>query len=141
MCGLVWVLWVRSYWCQDSIAYHPRKVAGDTDKFVIEVVSQGGQIEFRRFPGRRNSTPNWDFESWPTDARHSLGYEASFRWQHANKFFLEIWIPYWSIIAVAIPAVAALWWIPWSNRFSLRTLLIAITFVAFLFGVIVLLTR
>ena len=45
-------------------------------------------------------------------------------------------ISYWMCITVFV-RLAALPWLPWSNRFSLRTLLIATTLVAVGLGVVV----
>jgi hypothetical protein len=54
--------------------------------------------------------------------------------QFASEGWLggPIWIP-----TVILGSIAAAPWLPWSNRFSLRTLLIATTLVAVVLGVIV----
>jgi hypothetical protein len=44
-------------------------------------------------------------------------------------------MPYWFLVAItAMPGV--LFWLPWSRRFSLRTLLIATTLVAIALGIL-----
>ena len=45
-------------------------------------------------------------------------------------------VPYWSLVSSFV-LLAAIPWLPWSNRFSLRTLLIATTAVAVVLGIVV----
>ena len=49
-------------------------------------------------------------------------------------------LPY-CLLVLAMPAFGVIPWIRWSNRFSLRTLLIATTLIAVVLGLIVALTR
>ena len=49
-------------------------------------------------------------------------------------------VPYWFPVAI-LASLAAVPWIRWSKRFSLRTLLIATTLVAVGFGIVVVLSK
>jgi hypothetical protein len=52
-----------------------------------------------------------------------------------NEFGSDIWMPTWVLI-VATVTIGVIPWIHWSKRFSLRTLLIAITAVAVVLGLV-----
>lgn len=58
---------------------------------------------------------------------------------HLNGEVLDDWlftIPYWLLLILSAIA-GALSWVPWSKRFTLRTVLIAMTLVAVVLGLIV----
>ncbi len=76
------------------------------------------------------------------DANYELG-DTTGRWgvmRNASVTIPSHTVPAWSPVPV-IALIAALPWIRWSSRFSLRTLLIATTLVAVGLGLIVWLTR
>ena len=58
------------------------------------------------------------------------------RFSYLNNFGPSLIVPTWFLIGVAL-ALSAAPWIRWSNRFSIRTLLITTTLVAVVLGLIV----
>jgi hypothetical protein len=63
---------------------------------------------------------------------YTLSTEEMDFWSHGSGLA----IPYWLILACTT-TLAALPWLRWSKRFSMRTLLIALTAVAVVLGLIV----
>jgi hypothetical protein len=140
-CVLLIVLWVRSYSSWDTISYStapppedeedqvPRQVDFESWQGVCSVYSeQLSSWEPATFLNRWQYTTkappawlpqtHWSFEYGPADERH------------------EIKVPHWFLF-VSFAALALLPWIRWSKRFSLRTLLVAITLVAIVLGLLV----
>jgi hypothetical protein len=127
VCVLLVALWVRSYWWLDFVRIPltvSRGVCGS---------SFNGQLSI----GMLNESSNpraWSdyclpFEKFdPKAVRHLSG-----------RFSLEnplIWFPHWFLVALTIPGTLLAR--PWTiRRFSLRTLLIAMTLVAVVLGLIV----
>lgn len=78
--------------------------------------------------------------NWP----RLLGDESNplleFRWKRTTKYQVKVIFPLWSLLLV-MAVTSTLPWIRWSRRFSLRTLLIAMTLVAALLGAIVWATK
>jgi hypothetical protein len=106
------VLWVRSRWSEDTMFLtHP------LSSFVIK--SQASGLWIIRFK-------NDDYQ--PVAFWRSDPSDFPFNWEIV-KPDAGGWIPYWLTIFLAA-AVASLPFIPWSRRFSLRTILIATTLVA-----------
>ena len=138
MCLLLMALWVRSYWRFDSLAYRPYQ------DVMFRLLSDDGVIRFYNGsnPHSTNYVPimgdppaiGWTFDSRPNDLRSIR--DATL----LKKIFRGFWrpneadwhIPYWCCVILVAPAVA----IPWL-RFSLRTLLIAVTLVAVVLGLAV----
>jgi hypothetical protein len=116
---LLCVLWVRSYDAFDTLVlgYRPGRCA------VVDSVFGRIHIGFYNGPKR------FGFSSMPlTGVIPWISEKSTLVVSHLILAFLSA-------------ALAPLPWLPWSNRFSLRTLLIAIMLVAVLLGVIVLLIR
>ena len=122
---LLIVLWVRSYWCVDCLAYSSdlgivglRAVCGTVDVFFVN-----------------NTLPSkWFFESQVfTEAE--IAWESPVTWHHAPDYF-SVSVQYWLLILL-LATVPVVKWGRSSWRFSLRTLLIAMTLVAVALGVIV----
>jgi hypothetical protein len=123
---LLIALWVRSYWVYD-VAF---------------------------FPGSHNfaSMKGWLTMDEKLIAVGDVPNITRFRHDWGGLVLLSIsgnltpagvgrYCPHW-VLLVVIGQLAGLSWLPWwSNRFSLRTLLIATTFVAVGLGLIVWLTR
>jgi hypothetical protein len=82
-----------------------------------------GRFHIRR-PVDDNHGPFWHQASVLAFGRFGEGSER------------VIFIPYWFPVLI-LAAMAAFPWIRWSKRFSLRTLLIAMTVVAALLGAVV----
>jgi hypothetical protein len=140
------VLWTRSYWRFDSL-YGPVRV-GPVRSFVAESVHgqitvYSGPFTFHHrdsWPWGRNS--NWglldqsvidmlDKRFHPLPPLEAL---PSFYMSHSGLGDHFFHFPYWLPILV-LSAVVALPWIRW--RFSLRSLLLALTLVAAVLGLIV----
>jgi hypothetical protein len=134
-CVLLVVLWVRSYRFQDRCYGN---IPGTT---FIAAGSQLGYLyaifndEPRRdWVSRTTPLPN---EAWRKVYRENEPTKAP------NRFLLGIYfsppyatlcVPYWLLVLLST-LLAAAPWLRWSNRFSLRTLLIAMTLVAVVLGI------
>jgi hypothetical protein len=136
-CVLLIALWVRSYWIVDGFAIgNPWGVVSMRGELLVSVLDdRDGLVAQRRY---WTVTINEEFDSW------NFYDAATPTW---NIFFARgETLPGWfHIVAVKflalliIPLAIALYTCPrlrWSNRFSLRTLLIATTLVAVGLGVI-----
>jgi hypothetical protein len=144
-CVLLVVLWVRSYWWCDMFEKR-------TASQLLQLDSRKGRLSFWQnnlgWPGQSPKVTQLLLYSMdkgrfyghcPADA-----YQKPF-WNQASilafgRFGSElqrvIFIPYWFPVLIS-SALAAVPWIRWSKRFSLRTLLIATTLVAVVLGLIV----
>src|SRR6476620_9350131 len=125
-CVLLIVLWVRSYWWVDMVSKTTTTSSG------WRVCLFSGRLSARWGPGWRPinklhwalSRPIEETPAYPSD--DVLGFSL-----RRGYFSIPIWCAaVMSGLLAPIP-----WWlskIPWSRRFSLRTLLIATTLVAVL---------
>jgi hypothetical protein len=140
VCGIVFllliVLWVRSFRWIDSIhgTGYPKEfwcesLCGELGLLVL--TEQGGRPKNLRFFSRPPELvtyyANGLYDDWPTPFSTALGI----RWTLVRGFGLVIpcWMP-----VVFMGTLATIPWIPWSRRYSLRTLLILTTLVAVLLG-------
>jgi hypothetical protein len=129
-CVLFIVLWVRSYWwCDDIVG-----PVGTTQSFCIW--SDVGQVGFSLVDHRLKSLADggpWVFASeWtgnlPPRSRIDIPFLPSWATEH------DVVIRDWCLVLLMGASVAA----PWCHwRFSLRTLLIAMTLVAVVLGLVV----
>jgi hypothetical protein len=129
-CVLLIALWVRSNWWQDT-AY-----VSEPNTWIMHVHSYKGAIHLSRHP-YSGANSGWHFR---TDAIPKRDLLAPTPWplsQWESWPFLRFHAaaPHWLLAAIC-GAVAAAPWIRWSKRFSLRTLLIAMTLVAVVLGVV-----
>lgn len=148
LCLLLIVLWVRSYWWVDAMYGHLG--VGGVNSFVVESAEAQTTIYVGLLSIRHVDGWPWggDSEWGLLDEsvlnicdRHfcELRREAAIpnfsvyhsRWGHG-----AITIPNWYPVATCI-TLTAFPWVRWSRRFSLRTLLIAITLVALALGLYV----
>ena len=83
--------------------------------------------------------PIWRFVSH-SPARQTRHWALALDTHSRFGWWLDVTVPI-SFIALVVGTCAAIPWIGWSNRFSLRTLLIATTLVAVVLGAIVWLSR
>jgi hypothetical protein len=127
-CVLLIVLWVRSYWWADTLAYfHDCRTYGIT-------AEQGNFLPYATEPGGcREDMFRWVSTSGLIDHPANSQPKAF----HFSKDFdgsVLLCIPMWFTVApLAVFAMA-----PWLRKsFSLRTLLIATTLVAVVLGLIV----
>lgn len=118
LCVLLVVLWVRSYFVVDIV---------DTPLTEIHLVG-GAAIAFQQFHS------NWDVEcrAEQNPAEYRRQYESS----RATTWYTVLTIiPFWSVL-IALAILVAAPWLP-IRRFSLRTLLIAITIMGLILGTII----
>jgi hypothetical protein len=116
------VLWVRSYWHADDVVW-----TRGGNMYGLE--SACGSI--RPFFNGTDSWPDAYWISTERIAESRLEYDHStFGWdaQDYPTYFMA-YCPHW-IPAIVATVFAALPWIHWAKRFSLRTLLVATTLVA-----------
>jgi hypothetical protein len=132
LCALQVALWVRSYFWSDSFMRY-------TSTQLIRFESQRGQIGAvatnRTLPSRR-----WVRLTRPANAElfglttvlfprpRTLGFNPA-----RNAKEIGVAVPLWFLVLLTA-ALALAPWIPWSKRWSLRTHLIATTFVALVLG-------
>ena len=125
---LLFALWVRSYWWLDALVV-PRS-AGRS----LGVVSDYGTLA----AGDADST--FMGAAWPvgfSSARTATNESGGFAF-HSEPREQYVRSPHWFVVLIAV-ALTANPWIPW--RFSLRTLLIAMTVAAIGLGLVVYLSR
>ena len=136
---LLIVLWVRSYWGNDSIAI-PQSTA---NYFGLVTMRTDTQIDSGRgrIGGVWNGasgllTPSvWIVSHEPlADDFEPDGFGFEFTNSPIGRVYS---VPHWFLLIWSSALIAAPWLPWWSNRFSLRTLLIAITAVAVVLGLIV----
>jgi hypothetical protein len=131
LCVLLIVLWVRSYYRVDvyriqtstSISFVWYSWRGTLHGFFWEGVVPNFSASTHRLDDNIRDQP-------PTPSLNILEIKPRPPYR----------LPYWLPIVVLVSFISSIW-IPWSNRFSLRTLLIAMTLVAILLGAIVFSTR
>lgn len=147
-CALLMALWVRSYWRMDQVYGHTSATQ------LLHFGSMRAQVTVRRVKNYRGTgiRLNWLPESEPVsdilqrrqqkfpDGQGDLlvyryGSRYGFGWLHDG-----VYVPHW-FLALIMGTVAAILLIPWSLRFSLRTLLIAMTLVAIVLGMIAIAMR
>jgi len=131
------VLWVRSYWFFEYV------LCPTIATKQIELVSYAGRVGAAILSGRENRPFGWGLASnrivpdGDADARWARNAESMFSHladASVLKFNAQrISLPYWRIVGVAAGFAA----FPWIRlRFSLRTLLIAMTLFAVVLGLV-----
>jgi hypothetical protein len=134
-CLLVIVLWVRSYGIRDSAVWPMNnggmEVNSIKGRLVLFLYSPpiSGPEQFRTL--HEDITPSDESRVKRDILGFSYYSETSSTNIHIHFLFL----------ALATVAVAGAPWIRWSNRFSLRTLLLATTAIALALGLIIYATR
>jgi hypothetical protein len=142
-CVLMICLWVRSYWRTDIIRVR-------WGLFEYDNIAASGEIgmavsDARYWRSRANilvsSSPT--MYSWEPDRAHPYVNLLGFHLRHymlpggaADTFEVPLWLA-----ALTTGIAGSLPWLPWSSRFSLRTLLLAITLVAVGLGTVAWLSR
>jgi hypothetical protein len=142
LCVALMGMWVRSYWWLDNWKFSPLSACR------VGIASANGRIAIRA--GFENPKPSdtvfkltqYRVGDRTTDlARIDQHYSAvagfGFLRNGGLRFFM---FPYWSIVLL----IGGLSFLPWSRvkyRFSVRTLLIATTFLAVVLGMIAWLDR
>jgi hypothetical protein len=138
-CVLAVVLWVRSYW---------------TTTYIVCQISNSSYIQMSLMPGTfgvmastESSVPAWTVidvssEKWVEyyDAQWKAGNPVMGK--HWSRFWGGFYFaigknfPFWFLLAV-LGTMGIVPWLQWSNRFSLRTLVIATTLVSVVLGLAV----
>jgi hypothetical protein len=142
VCGIVTVLlivlWVRSYWGCDDLMVPGPKIQ------TLQVKSFRGRLIWHLFDDPQ--LHKLDLQVGPAadgtlDWTEYDEYIGNWRWIPVGAISESLVLPHW-LFAVLSFVFANVPWLPWwSKRFSLRTLLIAITAVAVALGLIVYATR
>jgi hypothetical protein len=144
MCGIACLLlvelWVRSYSYWDEL-YNPI-----SDKHLITFESASGRASLDLTQSSSGSPWIWHM-SLPLEGHYWEG-PMDF-WEEANRdngiagfaVYANPWhtnyrAPLW-FFPLLFAAIGATPWLPWSKRFSLRTLLILMTILAALLGLVV----
>jgi hypothetical protein len=134
LCLLLIALWVRSYSYRDNIQrmQPPRfcnvtSLRGRIEYSDTDVSHRSNQYPFREFQdwNLRSSPARTYLASQITSARKVDYYRSPLR----TTIVFPHWLP-----VVVVGVLAAVPWMYWSKRFSLRTLLLATTLVAILLG-------
>ena len=141
---LLIALWVRSYSMHDAFYIIRRNHvdANGVGNGGLWLISFNGNVSslvevspffWRGEEIRIRSNP---YENGMSDKPYAQrGFAVSYGKYAGNCLFVRC--PYWILLLLAVP-ITLLSWLPWwSNRFSLRTLLIATTLVAVGLGLIV----
>ncbi len=125
-CVLLVPLWVRSYQARTSMEV---------------LVTPWSRFEAHSLDGRlivlKRDRVFWSLEmmlAYPADLFSELTKPSTcgFRW-YSDGVFSALSITY-CMLTFLCATIATVLWLPWSCRFSLRTLLIATTLLAFLLG-------
>src|SRR4051812_22856785 len=128
---LLTVLWMRSYWwCDDVIGPldNTRSFCVWSDQGHMGVSFVEGYLKSIADGGRWTSASEWTGDVPPSEV--VIPWLPSWATEH------YIVSPDWCL-ALLLGASVAGPWIHWSNRFTLRTLLIATTLLAVVLGLIV----
>jgi hypothetical protein len=136
LCLLLIVLWIRSYWWQDTVIYASSATTG------LAIQSWHGTCRQMNYVGALDpyATPaplGWSRNSLYIGMPPEISFETSPFYKLPSGFFrigMSYWqVPHWFLFLLS----AAFAGVPWIfHRFSLRTLLIAVTLVAVVLGAI-----
>jgi hypothetical protein len=121
-CVLLIVLWVRSYSWFDSMNFTHHQFSSLCGSLYIDE-----QFKFRGVNPR-----SWQYHL-DGDSNYvlfELGKAAAVPQGTGWK------LPYWLLITFCLLLCGIPWWPWWSKRFSLRTLLITMTFISLLLGLV-----
>jgi hypothetical protein len=127
-------LWVRSYWRADVV------VGPIYGHYVFSISSGYGALLFRNYQAPKGTTWDWGINSSivdesDLDARERIGSVTTlgFRVIDWRPIGWAVIVPH-SFFVLLFGLSAAAPWIPWSKRFRIRTLLIAIALAAIVLG-------
>ncbi len=133
-CVLLIALWVRSYFAFDFFNH------GFPDKsgYIVESINGALVIAYFNRPVILDSGYGTHAPDVGQSATRNTwkGTWAGFRLAVDKSFGYRIALPFW-FLTLLLMAIGALPWFRWSNRFTLRTLLIATTLFAVVVGLIV----
>jgi hypothetical protein len=142
LCLLLIALWVESFW---SLRYLDTRCY----RLQVTVATLRGVLGVNVDTNQTSSGPGtppqtyWHFGTFPS-SKHNYGLVTDgfqvisflgFRWVCSNSIY-ESNVPFW-FLTLAVALTSALPWIRWRRRFSLRTLMIAMTLMGLVLGAIV----
>jgi hypothetical protein len=130
-CVLLIVLWVRSYFVHDALGF---TVPGVLQ--VLQIDSGYGGLGVSAARRTRQVELDWGFASWEPGPNIWDSNWAFKRWTDMSGSYVVVGFPDWFLILIGV-TLSVVPWIPWSRRFSLRTLLIITTLVAMVLGLAV----
>jgi hypothetical protein len=131
------LLWASSY-------FMLMLLARDNGLREVAVASSPGEVHLLVHVRSQAAIPRWEYgieritANWKNplvDNGQAGSATLGFRWISGRESS-RVSIPYW-LLTVLGGVCAAAPWAPWSRRFSLRSLLIATTLVAVLWGMVV----
>ena len=130
LCLLLIALWVRSYSREDTLF-------GVVGPERIQLTSSYGKVRIFVSPKNMFSVPpKWDYARFVARRPPSGEPLLVFRRMHQPPFGVMLVAPH-SMLLATVGLLIAIPWLPWTTRFSLRTLLIAMTVLAVLLGAVV----
>jgi hypothetical protein len=121
-CLLLIVMWVRNFWWSD-VAWAP--LPGG---WQVVIASADGQVEFGISQAQnRPDVASWAWETY-TASRNSafevlVPQKRVIRYHVFRNRNFALVVPHWLLTTVVL-LLAIVPWIPWSRRFTIRTLLI-----------------
>jgi hypothetical protein len=132
-CLLITVLWVRNFWCAD-VAWTPLPGSGQ-----LTVASADGQMEFSisyprtPLPKSIRQPATWGWQSYTSSRNHALDvvmpWKAVIRYGASRNGSLWLKLPHWFLVALPM-LLATVPRIRWSQRFTIRTMLVVTALVA-----------
>ena len=134
---LLCVLWVRSYDWYDSMSGDVlARTEGESEVATSVIInSWGGVVLLHTSVNSLVVRPLYKY--WRLDSTYHAGFLWEDTWSFARRpswRHVRVTMPHWFLVLIAT-SFGALPWLPWwSNRFSLRTLLLATTLVAVVLG-------
>jgi hypothetical protein len=131
LCVALTGMWVRSYWLVDNIL-----ISSGSRSFFI--VSGWGKAVYELTDASGQSRFDCTWISRPQPPNHPRPSLLSFYFQW--HFPAQVGLPYWFVVTVC-GLLAMLCRPRWPWRFTLRTLFIAVTFLAVVMGMIAWLDR
>jgi hypothetical protein len=138
LCLLLIALWVRSYWYLDEFTELISR------NHAVSFMSVKGKFAYyldELVPAVPLAIQPRGLERYPVSSGYARSqFEEYPSWEFINEG-LVLWtlrVPHWALVA-ACATFAAIPWVP--RRFSLRTLLIAITLIGSILGTIIALGR
>jgi hypothetical protein len=140
---LLIALWVRSYWQCDWISGDWIRGRGDGEWHFVEIKSIGGFLVWwqHNFTDHDGGNLDLSIATLPFQKEYLswvpwYGRFERYNQQTSKSIITEAMVPYWMLL-LALFVLSVIPWLSWSNRFSLRTLLIATSLVALGLGMIV----
>ena len=121
-CVLLIALWVRNFWWSD-VAWTP--LPGG---WQVVIASADGQVEFGFSQAQnRRDVASWGLETY-TASRNSafevlVPQKRVIRYHVFGNRNFALVLPHWLLTTVVL-LLAIVPWIPWSRRFTIRTLLV-----------------